>query len=366
MKTNGANIMKWAVLGWLALVLGAGSVWAAPAPEMQPVNLGTPRIDLQAVEEALHRTRTSSPQDFRGWMQQFEDEANAIYFATLRRQFPQADPATLMPKPVRVDAQWHNQMLFLYGYIDQNNIQGFQHGQDLMLFAFEQTRPYDRNNRRAYYALRDGDGYYYRDADYAFTWAPNAYPYFVGFFVYPSLWSGLYWRPSFLWWGGAYWQTGFFYSRYNYYYGRYPRYYNVYRTTYFNRYRPWGWRRGVFFRANGGRYYYRSRTWATQHRQWRRQYRSYLGQRRTMRQNQRRWQQSRRRWHRQHRTQQNYRRYHRQRNWRQNNRRPQYRRQNNQRRQMQRNNRNQGRRGAQNNRGARNNRGGNRGGGRRR
>ncbi|HAA56874.1 MAG TPA: hypothetical protein DCE42_19060, partial [Myxococcales bacterium] len=239
--------------------------------EFQPVNIGNPRIDLQAVEQALWSTKGSNPQDFEGWMKRFEDEVNAIYFATLRQANPKADPATLMPNPVRVDVQRVNQLLRLYGYIDENNQKGYQQDKDELLFVFEQNKAYNPSSRQLYYSLRDGDGYYYREPNSLHTFGPDA-PYVTGFFLFPNIWYRPYWRSDFGWWGRSYWSRGLFYRRYRTYYNRYPLYYRRYRRNYYRRYRPWGWRRGAIYRRRRGRYYYRKRYY----RRYRRRYRRRL------------------------------------------------------------------------------------------
>ncbi|MCB9641172.1 MAG: hypothetical protein H6727_19900 [Myxococcales bacterium] len=229
------------------------------APAMQPIEVGDPKIDLKAVEEALWSTKGKDEKDFSGWMKRFEDEVNAIYFATLKRQKPNADPTTLLPSPVRVEPKRNNNLLTLYGYIDQNKKQGYQNGEDKLIFAFQQTKPYDQAQRQLSYSLRDGSGYYYRQPDYAHSYSTGVSPFFLGFFVYPMIWHAVWWRSSFMWYGSAYWwRTGAFYSRYNYYYGRYPSYYGYYRNTYYTRHRPMGWSRGSYYRRGAGGRYYRS------------------------------------------------------------------------------------------------------------
>lgn len=266
------------------LLVLVGLLLSAPAlaTTLQPVPLGQPRIDLRSVEQALWSTKAGHPKDFKGWMQAFEDEVNAIYFATLRRLQPKADPATLLSQPVRVDAQRIHGLLYLYGYIDQNNRQGFQNGQDMLLFVFEQTKTYNHQSRQLYYGLRDGDGYYYRQPDTIYTIGPTDFLFLTGFFVYPNVWGGLYWRNGFAWWGTPYWQTGLFFNRVQLYYGWYPRYHQFYRRTYYTRYRPWGWRRGTFYRRGAnGRYYSRPGYIRTFRGGWRRGY--YRGYRRGFR-----------------------------------------------------------------------------------
>jgi hypothetical protein len=225
--------------------------------DMKPVPIGNPKIDLRAVEEALWNTKTDNPKDFKGWMSKFEDEVNAIYFATLRQQNPQADPATLLKEPVRIDPQRINNLLYLYGYQDQNKKPGFQNGEDLLLFVFQQTGAFDSQNRRLNYALRDGNGYYYRDPAYTHTFAPTVAPMMLGFFLYPAIWYGMWWRPSFMWLGTPYWAGGMFHARYNHYYRSYPRYHSTYRSTYHARSRPWGWNRGAYYQKGAGGQYYR-------------------------------------------------------------------------------------------------------------
>lgn len=225
-------------------------------PAMQAVEVGDPKIDLKSVEEALWTTKGKDEKDFEGWMKRFEDEVNAIYFATLKRQKPNADPTTLLPKPVRVDPKRNNDLLTLYGYIDENNKPGYQNGEDKLIFAFQQTKPYNKDTRQLAYSLRDGSGYYYRQPDYAYSASAGMTPFFVGFFLYPMIWHAVWWRASFGWYGSPYWwRGGAFAGRYGYYYGRYPAYYGHYRTTYYSHHRPMGWNRGVYYRRGpSGRY----------------------------------------------------------------------------------------------------------------
>ncbi|HAA54727.1 MAG TPA: hypothetical protein DCE42_08205 [Myxococcales bacterium] len=267
---------------WLMIFILMGCAWgtstfAQTTDTLNPVQVAPPRIDLQAVEQALIDTKAANQNDFRGWMKRFEDEVNAIYFATLRHQNPQADPATLMSRPVRVDAQRVHGRLKIYGYVDMNHTAGFQNGQDLLLFVFDQSQAYDSKTRQLHYSLRDGTGFYYRDPTYVYV-VPAAEPAFMGFFLYPSVWAGLHWRVTFSWWGTSYWSTGFFYNRGVYYYNMYPRYSRYYRGAYYTRYRPWGWKRGYFFRRVKGRYYHRKGYWRTYNGGWRRGY--YRGWRR--------------------------------------------------------------------------------------
>lgn len=273
-------------VGW-ALLLGI-LFWPAQSQAQddasQMVNVGTPRIDLASVDRAVWQTSAAHGRDFNGWLQRFEDEVNAIYFATLRQQYPQNPPETLLPQPVRVEPQWVNGLLHLYGYLDQNNTPGYQANQDILLFTLQQTQPYNPNVGGLSYALFDGAGYYYRDTSYFHNWGA-AVPLFAGFFVYPQYWRGAYWRPAFTWWNTPYWSSGLFYNRYTYYHRIYPTYYNTYRTTYYVRYRPWGWRSGVFFRTAGGRYYYRNPAWVVRHRP-RHAYRSWIRTRHTVRRTQ--------------------------------------------------------------------------------
>lgn len=237
-----------------------GMVANQPSQTMQAVPIGTPTIDLQAVEKALWATQASNQNDFKGWMEKFEDEVNAVYFATLRSQNPQADPATLMKKPVRVDAQRHNNLLHLYGYLDDNNKPGYQNGEDKLLFVFQQTQPYNSQQRQLSYALRDGGGYYYRDPSYTHAVAMAATPMFLGFFLFPAIWYGMYYRPMFGWWGTPYWRSGPFYSRYTVYRTSYASYHSSYRSNYYTRSRPWGWNRGAYYRSRPGGGYYRPGT----------------------------------------------------------------------------------------------------------
>ncbi len=224
---------------------------------MQAVEVGDPKIDLKSVEEALWSAKGKDEKDFDGWMKRFEDEVNAIYFATLKRQKPNADPTTLLPKPVRVDPKRNNDLLTLYGYIDENNKPGYQNGEDKLIFAFQQTKPYNKEARQLGYSLRDGSGYYYRQPEYSHSVSAGMTPFFVGFFLYPMIWHAVWWRASFGWYGSPYWwRGGMFASRYGYYYGRYPGYYGHYRSTYYTHHRPMGWHRGAYYRRGaGGRYY---------------------------------------------------------------------------------------------------------------
>ncbi len=226
------------------------------APEFQSVPIGTPLIDLKAVEDALWQTKTSNPKDFTGWMKKFEDEVNAIYFATLRRQNPKADPATLMKQPIRVEPKRVNNLLTIYGYSDDNKKQGYQNGEDKLVFVFQQTKPYQQGAKQLHYSLRDGSGYYYRQPTYAHTYASMMVtPMLLGFFLYPTIWYGMWYRPMFGWWGPGFYSRGIFYSRYNYYYRSYPSYRRVYQRTYYSRHRPWGWNRGSYYRrGSNGRY----------------------------------------------------------------------------------------------------------------
>lgn len=223
-----------------------------PTQQFQNVPIGNPVIDLQAVEKALWSTQATNQNDFKGWMQKFEDEVNAIYFTTLRSQNPNADPATLLKKPARVDAQRQNNLLHLYGYLDDNNKPGYQNGEDKLLFVFQQTQPYNSQQRQLSYSLRDGGGYYYREPTYSHAVAMAVTPLFLGFFLYPAIWYGMYYRPMgmFGWWGTPYWRTGPFYSRYTVYRTSYSSYSTSYRSNYYNRSRPWGWNRGSYYRRN--------------------------------------------------------------------------------------------------------------------
>lgn len=275
---------------WWIWLLGV-ALWPAqgfaqhPPDDNAPVQVGTPRIDLSSVERALWQTTATNAHDFHGWLQRFEDEVNAIYFATLRQQYPQTPPESLLPQPVRVEPRWIGGMLYLYGYLDQNNVQGFQQGQDILLFTLQQTRPFNPMVPALSYSLSDGAGYYYRDDAYSYAWGAAA-PFFAGFFLYPQYWRGSYWRHSFAWWGSSYWNTGFFHNRYSYYYRLYPTYYSTYRSNYYVRYRPWGWRSGVFFRSTGGRYVYRNPRWVVQNRPRVQTYRTWIQQRHTIRRTQ--------------------------------------------------------------------------------
>ncbi len=231
--------------------------------DLRPVPIGEPLIDLQAVEEVLWKTKVENKDDFKKWMEKFEDEVNAIYFATLRRKNPNADPATLMKKPIRVDPRVINKLLYIYGYIDENGKPGYQNGEDKLIFVFEQTKPYDPNKKEFAYALRDGNGYYYREPGYVYKLAAAAIgTVLIGAILYKLMSSPPqnygWWRPQFSWWGSSFWNDPRFSSRYQYYYQSYPRYYRVYRKTYYVRYRPWGWKRGVYFKRGAkGKYYYR-------------------------------------------------------------------------------------------------------------
>lgn len=268
-----------AVLGIFVLpVTGSAQ---EPLLDNQAVTMAAPRIDLASVERAIWQTSASHVHDFRGWLQRFEDDVNAIYFATLRQQYPQTPPDSLLPHPVRVEPRWVGGLLYLYGYLDQNNVPGFQQGQDVLLFTFQQTRPYTPGYPLSY-SLYDGSGYYYRDDSYSYAWG-GAIPFFAGFFLYPQYWRGTYWRTSFAWLGTPYWSSGVFYNRYHHYYRVYPTYHSAYRTTYYTRYRPWGWNRGVYFRSTGGRYYYRNPRWVVQYRRTSRPYRTWIRQRHTIR-----------------------------------------------------------------------------------
>lgn len=228
--------------------------------DLQPVKIGNPKINLKAVEDALWKTKTDNPKDHKAWMKKFEDEVNAIYFATLKQASPNADPTTLMKKPLRVDSKQEAGLLHIYGYLDNNNTPGYQNAGDSLIFAFKQTKPFTKGSKQLSYSLRDGRGYYYREPGYAHT-VPVAYtPVFMGFFLYPTLWYTPYYRTSFVWWGTPYYRTGFFYNRYSYYYGSgyYRGYYGYYRSSYYRRHRPWGWSRGSYYRrGRGGRYYSR-------------------------------------------------------------------------------------------------------------
>lgn len=295
-------------------------------PALKPATIKNPKIDLKAVEKALWETKTKDPKDFKGWMKKFENEVNAIYFATLKRQNPNADPTTLMKKPVRVDPQRKDGKLQIFGYIDNNGKPGYQGattppkkttptsptnpanplapttpgkgnlldegdtpkqgqpidwqgpsgspviqaqpvqtdsavatgGNDELLFAFKQTKPYQKGDRTLSYSLYDSAGYYYRQPGYTHVVPSGMTPFFMGFFMY-SAWHAVWYRPTFVWFGSPGWyRTGFFYSRYNYYYRSYPAYRSYYRSTYYSRYRPWGWRRGSYYRRGPrGRYYRR-------------------------------------------------------------------------------------------------------------
>lgn len=231
-----------------------------PQEDLKPVKIGEPKINLKAVEDALWKTKADNPKDFKGWMKKFEDEANAIYFASLKKAKPNADPTTLMKEPLRVEAKRDNGLLTLYGYLDKNKQQGYQNEQDSLIFAFKQDKPFSKDDKKLSYSLRDGTGYYYREPGYSHV-LPAAYTaMFLGFFLYPTVWGMPYYRTSFVWWGTPYWRTGFFYNRYSYYYGSsyYGGYYGYYRRTYYRRHRPWGWGRGSYYRrGRGGSYYSR-------------------------------------------------------------------------------------------------------------
>lgn len=224
--------------------------------DFQAVPIGKPKIDLKAVEDALWQTKSKNSKDFNGWMKKFEDEVNAIYFATLRRQSPKADPATLMKQPIRVEPKKVKNLLTIYGYSDDNKKKGFQNGEDKLIFVFQQTKPYQRGSKKLHYSLRDSTGYYYRSPTYVHSYASMAYtPFLLGFFVYPTIWYGMWYRPMFGWWGPGFYSRGFFYSRYNHYYRGYPAYRTMYRRTYYSRHRPWGWNRGSYYRrGSNGRY----------------------------------------------------------------------------------------------------------------
>jgi len=227
-------------------------------PQFEQVEVGKPVIDLKSVENALWQTKTKDPKDFKGWMKKFEDEVNAIYFATLKRKNPSADPTSLMPKPVRVDSRKVNQLLHIYGYIEQKKPNGYQAG-DKLLFVFKQTKPYQKSSGRLHYSLHDSKGYYYRSPGYSHSLSSMVAPMFMGFFMYAA-WSSIWYRPHFGWFHTPYYRSGFFYSRYSYYHRMYPSYGGYYRRTYYRRYRPWGWNRGKYFRSSGGRHYYRRST----------------------------------------------------------------------------------------------------------
>ncbi len=229
-----------------------------PQENFEPVKIGKPKIDLKAVEEALWSTKTKNPKDFKAWMQKFEDEVNAIYFATLKRENPNADPTTLLPSPVRVEPKKINGLLHLYGYIDKNKKPGYQNKEDELIFVFKQTKPYQKGQRQLAYTLYDSSGYYYREPGYVHHITVDYTPFFMGFFLYAT-WEAFWWRTHFAWYASPYWwRSGFFYHRYHYYYRRYPTYRTYYRRTYYRRSRPWGWRRGVYYRrSRSGRYYRR-------------------------------------------------------------------------------------------------------------
>ena len=228
------------------------------AMNLKPAKVGKPEIDLKAVEQALWQTKTDNPKDFKAWMKKFEDEVNAIYFATLKQQKPNADPTTLLPTPVRVEPKWENKLLRLRGYLDKNKQPGYQSKDDKLLFVFKQSQPYEKGNQKLSYSLYDSSGYYYRQPGYTHhISSTNAF--FLGFFTYAA-WHSIWWRPAFGWYGSPmWWRSGPFYSRYRYYYRSYPSYRGYYRTTYYRRYRPMGWSRGTYYRRGpGGRYYRRS------------------------------------------------------------------------------------------------------------
>jgi hypothetical protein len=230
---------------------------ATTMPAMQAAQIGEPRIDLSAVEDALWKTKGDNEKDFKGWMQRFEDEVNAIYFAALRQQKPNADPVTLLPKPVRIDSQRQENLLTLHAYIDQNDKPGYQNGEDKLIFVFRQKQPYNQQQRQLAYSLRDGTGYYYREPTYIHTVHSGVSPYFLGFFLFPAIWYGMWWRTSFLWHSSPmWWRSGAFYSRTVYYGGRYGAYRTHYRSNYYQRHRPMGWNRGAYYRQGaGGRFY---------------------------------------------------------------------------------------------------------------
>lgn len=223
----------------------------------------SPLIDLKAVEKALWASQAEHPRDYQGWMAEFEDEVNAIYFAALRRRYPKADPVTLLERPVRVQAQRtkDKSLLRLYGYINEDGEKGFQsEDDDRLLFVLEQTRPFDGDAKTIHYSLRDGDGFYYRSPTYrALLVGPYANASFLNFWTNRTYWSGLHWRNDFDWWNQPYWQMNASALPWTRYYRTYPTFRRFYRTAYYNRYRPWGWNRGQIFRRGrqGRRWYYR-------------------------------------------------------------------------------------------------------------
>ena len=221
----------------------------------ETAKIGTPVIDLRAVEKAIWETKAKKPGDMKDWLTRFEDELSAIYFTTRKRLRPEAMPVSWLTTPVSVQLSWEKEQLRMFGYLNKNGVAGYQSG-DTLLFVFKQSGAYDMNSRAVRYELHDSSGYYYRQPREMFS-APSIFvPAFLGFFTNKA-WRGKWSRTTYKWHGAPmWWSAEPFRSRAAYYDAMYPLFMAHYRMTYFTHYRPKGWAKGSpFERGLDGQYY---------------------------------------------------------------------------------------------------------------